>query len=59
MVITEPVGHPLDDLALVVDALEHAGVQRITAMRQQRIYYGVNVFSLGSTFSSGAYSTRS
>ena len=34
-VITEAVGHPLDDFDLVVDALEHAGVQRIAAVRQQ------------------------
>lgn len=35
LVITEAVGHPLDDFDLVVDALEHAGVQRITAVRQE------------------------
>ena len=35
LVITEAVGHPLDDLDLIVDALEHASVQRIAAVRQQ------------------------
>ena len=35
LVIPEAVGHPLDDLDLVVDALEHAGVQRIAAVRQE------------------------
>jgi len=35
LVITEPVGYPVDDFDLVVDALEHTGVQRIAAVRQQ------------------------
>ena len=35
LIITETAGHPLNDLDLVVDVLEHAGVQRIAAVRQQ------------------------
>ena len=36
LVIPEAVSHPLDDFDLVVDALEHAGVQRIAAVRRKR-----------------------
>lgn len=35
LVTAEAVGHALDDLDLVGDALEHDGVSRIAAMRPQ------------------------
>lgn len=34
LVIPEPIGDVIDDLDFAVDALEHAGVQRLAAVRQ-------------------------
>ena len=34
MVVAEAVGHPFDDLDLVVDALDQVGAQRVAAVTE-------------------------